>query len=148
MEKTELKAYTSQPEPNSSYLSKTQGVPSIQEPMSGSTLGMLMILSTFQYQAPPVSATYARAVDQVGHAAYVQSGGQEMQDRITSKAENTAKDVAHQIGITDAEIGVVLGGAKIYKDKQVDFTGPRLYFIRTHVTAGPGHGLVSFKVDF
>jgi hypothetical protein len=141
-------AYTLMPEPNSTYLSHTKNIPVTAEPMSGATMGLLMIMSTLQYQAPYMSPVYQNAASQAGKAAFTQSGGQAMQNQIQSKAESAAKGVVYSAGINDTELGVVLGGAKVVRDRQIDVNGPRIFFIKTHVTAAPDHGSLGIKVDF
>jgi hypothetical protein len=151
----QLRAYTLMPTDNQSYLVQTKNVPTIGEPMSGTTMGMLMLLSTLQYQAPYMNPQYSNAASQAGKAAFIQSGGQAMQDKFTSKvssqAEGIAKDAYHSVGVTDTEVGVVLGAAKVVRDKQVDVNGPKFTLIntiRTHVTVGQDHGSVGFKMEF
>jgi hypothetical protein len=143
-----LQAYTLVPEPNSSFLYRTKDVQIPQMPMSGGTLGILMILSTLQYQAPHMNPTYSNAASQAGKAAFVQSGGQGLQDQLTSKAEGAAKDAIRAVGITDTEVGAVLGTAKVVRDRQIDVNGPKIYFIKTHVTVGQDHGSLGLGVNF
>lgn len=118
------------------------------EPMSGSAMSILMLLSTLQYQAPGLSSTYSAAASQAGKAAYVQLGGQAMQDKLSSDAEAKAKSLAKSTGMTDSELGLVLVTAKIAKDHQVDLNGPKLYFIKTHFTFGQDHGSIGLGINF
>lgn len=147
METAKLKAYALQPDTNSSYLSnyKFHG-PAPQ--MDSSAIGLMMILSTLQYQAPYVAPGYSNAAAQAGKAAYIQSGGQAIQDKVASKVESKVKETCHDIGITDGAIGAVLGTAKVVRDRQVDFNGPRLFMVHTHVTLGPDHGLLGLGMNF
>jgi hypothetical protein len=152
MDSSNLRAYTLMPTPNSTYLTCTKGCQTVREPMSGSTMGLLMLLSTFQYQAPYMSPIYSNAASQAGKAAYIQSGGQAMQDKVTSvvsaKAETVAKNAYHSVGITDTEVGAVLVTAKVIRDRQIDTNGPRIYFLKTHFTVGLDHGSVGLGINF
>lgn len=136
-----LKAYTLVPDSNSSYMSNLH-YSSPGDPISGPTIGLMMALSALQWQGPTMGPVYSQAASQAGKAAYIQSGGQEMQNRVTSKVENTAKDAVHSIGITDNELGVVLGAAKVYKDRAFSVKGPRIGPIRTTLTATQNSGTV------
>jgi len=155
-ESSGLTAYTAMPVyENSTYLNKYKGIPTIAEPMSGTTMGFLMLMSTLQYQAPYMAPQYSNAASQAGKAAFIQSGGQAMQDKITGKvtsqAESMAKDTYHSVGITDTEVGVVLGAAKVFRDKQLDVNGPKFTIIntiKTHVTVGQDHATLGLKMDF
>ena len=142
-----LTAYVGVPS-NSSYLSCVKNCPTFKTPMDGSTVGIMMLLSTLQYQAPYMNPVYANAAGQAGKAAFIQVGGQDVQNKLTSKAESQAKDTIHAIGITDTELGVVLGTAKIVRDKQVDVNGPKIYFIRTHISVGQDHANLGLGFSF
>jgi hypothetical protein len=142
-----LKAYCGMPEDNSTYLANTKLMPATQ-PIGEGTVGLLMLMSTLQYQAPYMNPIYSNAASQAGKAAFVQSGGQGTQDKVMQKAEAQAKDAAHSVGVTDTEIGIVLGSAKIVRDKQVDLNGPKIFFIKTHLTVGQDRGSVGLKMDF
>jgi hypothetical protein len=148
----QLTAYVGMPSSNQSYLVCTKNCPITPQPIGGATMGMLMLLSTLQYQAPYMNSQYSTAAAQAGKAAFIQSGGQAFQDRLQTvaakKAETVAKDAYHSVGITDTEVGVVLGTAKVIRDKQLDVNGPRIYFIKTHVTVAPDHGSVGLGINF
>jgi hypothetical protein len=116
--------------------------------MDGSAVGLMMILSTLQYQAPYLNPTYSNAASQAGKAAFIQVGGQDVQNKITAQATNQAKDVVHSMGITDTEMGAVFGGAKVIRDRQVDVNGPKIYFIKTHITVGQDHANVGLGINF
>ncbi len=139
MEPVNLTASTLIPEPNSSYLCHTHINP-ISTPMDSSTVGLLMILSTLQYQTPYVNPTYSGAMAQAGKAAFMESGGQSTQDKILDLTTQKATNVVHSLGITDTEMGIVLGSAKIIKEKQFSVNGPKLGFINTHLTATQNSG--------
>ncbi len=143
----QLNAYVGVPS-NSTYLSCLKNCPVVKAPMDGGTLGLMMLMSTLQYQAPYMNPIYAGAATQAGKAAFIVSGGQDMQNRLSSKAENQAKDVFHSIGITDTEMGVVLGSAKIIKDRQLNVNGPKIYSIRTHLTVGQDNSSVGLGLSF
>ncbi len=140
-------AYTEVPEPNATYLSHTNGTPVFTDPLSGSTIGMMMILSTFQIQAP-CTGSCANATSQAGKAAYIQGGLQGTQDKMGSKAENEVKDSLHSVGITDTEMGVALGSAKIVKDRSINVNGPRIGFVKTHLTITQNSGTVGLRWSF
>ena len=142
-----LSAYTLVPD-NATYLNCYKSCPIAPQPMSGPTVGLMMLLSTLQYQAPYMNPVYANAASQAGKAAYIQSGGQAMQNKLTSQATDQTKDFAHSIGITDTEMGVVLGTAKVVRDKQLDVNGPKIYFIKTHLTVGEDHGSIGLGINF
>lgn len=143
-----LKAYTLVPDqPNASYLSNTH-FSAAPDPIGGSTIGFLMILSTLQYSAPTMSPTYSTAASKAGNAAFIQSGGQEIQGKLASRVEREAKEIVHDVGISENQVGVVLGAAKIVRDRQVEFNGPKVYFVKTHMSVSPGQGLLGLKVEF
>lgn len=143
----ELTAYVGMPTDNASYLSCMKSCPVPAAPMSSGTVGILMILSTLQYQAPYMG-TYSNAASQAGKAAFIESGAQGASNTLTSKAESVAKDAYHSVGITDTEVGAVLGAAKVMRDRQVDVNGPKIYFMKTHVTVGQDHGSLGLGIDF
>lgn len=135
----ETTAYTLMPEPNISYLVKTKDVIISAEPLSASTMGLMMMLSTFQYQAPTVNPAYSNALSQAAKAAFIESGGQAFQDKAKGYATNQGKNIIHGLGVNDTELGVVFGSAKVIRDRQIDVNGPHLLSAKTHVTVGVGH---------
>jgi hypothetical protein len=143
-----LQASTLMPDANSTYYMRTKDVPYIADPMSGSTMGLLMILSIMQYEAPYVNPAYSTALSKAGTAAYSQSGGQAFQDRATARVEKEAKGIMTSMGITEGEAAVVVGTAKVVRDKQLDIAGPRWHFIQTHLTAGMDHMTLGIKIEF
>lgn len=141
-----LTACTQVPE-NSTYLSNTHiSVP--QEAVSTPTLGLLMLLSTLQYQPTYVDAKYQAAANSAGKAAFTQVGGQAFQDKATNLAGKKAIDLAHGAGITDMEGAVVLGGYKIYKDRQVNVNGPRIGIFRSHLTVSEKSGSIGLRYEW
>ena len=145
-----LNAYTVALDANTSYLHNTHYM-AAPDPLSGSTMGLLMLLSTFQYQAPYMSPTYSNAFTQASKAAYIESGGQAFQDRLGSAATKNATTAVHYVGITDPEMGAVYGGYKvykIYKAKQLDFNGPKLFSVKTHLTCGQNGGTIGLRWEF
>jgi hypothetical protein len=143
----ELVAYVGMPTDNASYLSCMKSCPVPQAPMSSSTVGILMILSTFQYQAPHMGP-YSNAASQAGKAAFIESGEQNISNTLSSRAETAAKNAYRSVGLTDIEVGAVLGAAKVVRDKQVDVNGPNVYFVKTHLTVGQDHGSLGLGVNF
>lgn len=132
---------------NSSYLNYRSAF-SFQEPLSGSTVGILMVLSTFQYQSPTMNPTYLNAIGQASRAAFVQSGGQRFQDQLTSKAENAARYIIHSIGITEGQLGVLLGATKVIRDRSVSLDGPRIQSVKTHFNINQTNGSIGLGWDF
>jgi hypothetical protein len=116
-------------------------------------MGLMMLLSSFQFQSPLGSAAFPNAaLDQASKAAYIQSGGQAFQDNATSKVTNAAtknlREVAGNCGITEGEAAVVLGTAKVVKDRQFSLNGPQIYSIKTHLTGTPNSGIVNIKYEW
>lgn len=131
---------------NSSFLTQTKSGP-VQEPLSGSTMGVLMVLSVFQYQ-PITNPTYSNAIGQASRAAFVQVGGQALQNQLTSKAEGIAKDTIHSFGITDTEIVAVLGATKTIRDRSISLDGPKIESLKTHFTAGQNNASIGLGWNF
>ncbi len=131
---------------NSSFLVHTH-TPTFQEPLSGSTLGILMVLSVFQYDNS-INPTYSNAISQASKAAYIQSGGQAFQDKITSKAEGTARNVMHSVGITDGQVGTLLGITKVVKDRSLSLDGPKVHSVSTHLTLSQTNGSIGLEWTF
>jgi hypothetical protein len=129
-----LNAYTLVPEPNSTYLGHTSGSLVVADPMSGPTMGLMMLLSTLQYQAPYMNPVYSNAASQIGKVAFVQSGGQAVQDKTLSFATKDGLDFAHSIAITDAEMGIVGLTLKTIRARQLNLNGPKFYSIKTDLT--------------
>lgn len=142
-----LKASTLAPTPNSSYLVNTGKVPTIGT-TDGPTMGLMMMLSDFQYQAPYMNPTYSNAVSQAGKAAFVQSGGQAMQDKMTKYGTDNALKTAHEIGLTDTEMGIVGGTYKIYRSKQINVNGPKIAPINTNLTITQSSATIGLKWSF
>jgi hypothetical protein len=142
-----LTASTLAPTPNSSYLVNTGKVP-VQGTIDGSTMGLMMLLSTLQYQAPYMNPAYSNAASQAGKAAFVQVGGQGMQDKLTKYGTDNALHTAHDIGLTDTEMGIVGETYKIYRQKQIDVRGPNIYPVNTHLTINQNSATLGFKWSF
>ena|ERR1035437_9151206 len=145
---TGLSAYTLAPEPNSSYLSYTKGSPVTADPISGSTVGLMMMLSSLQYQAPTMNPMYSAAADKAGQAAFIQSGGQAFQDKFTSVVTKKGAIVAHDMGITDGEMGIVGGTYKAFRTRQIDLKGPKIYSVGTSLTMSGTSGILGVRYDF
>jgi hypothetical protein len=141
-----LNAYTLVPEPNGTYLSRTANIP-IANPLSGSTMGLMMLLSTFQYQASSMG-TYSNAATQASKAAAIVSGEQDMQDRFIKLITNDSKDAMHSVGITDTEAGIVLETAKTIKNKQLQINGPKIYLIKSKLTIGQDNASIGLGYNF
>lgn len=135
------------PSPNSSYLYNIHS-PVLQDPFSGSTMGLMMILSAFQYQPSGISQNYSNALNNASKAAFIQSGGQSMEDQFVSKTTVMFADTAHSMGLTDSEMGIVFGSAKIFKYKQMDLNGPKFYSIKTHLTINQNSGSLGLKYEW
>lgn len=142
-----LSAYTLVPEPNGTYLSKTANIP-IANPLSGSTMGLMMLLSTFQCQASSMGSTYSTAVTQASKAAAIISGEQDIQNKLIKIITNDSKDTLHSIGITDTEAGLVLETAKTIKNRQLQINGPKIYLIKTKLTIGQDNGSIGLGYNF
>jgi len=110
-------------------------------------MGVLMLLSVFQYQAPYMGQ-YSNAASQAGKAAYIQSGGQAMQDKAISKAEGIGKDGIHSVGLTDQEMGVFLGTANVLRSRQIDVNGPKILSTKIHLTISPSNATLGLKYEF
>ena len=132
---------------NSTYLYKTN-VPTVTDPLSGSTVGLLMVLSTFQYQPPTANPAYSNALGQASKAAYIQVGGQAFQDRVMGVATDKGKNVMHSIGFTDGQMGAVLGAYIVARDRQVSLDGPKIYSIKSHLTANQTGANIGFKYEW
>lgn len=132
---------------NSTYLYKIN-IPTVTDPFSGSTIGLLMILSTFQYQSPTANPAYSNALGQASKAAYVQVGGQAFQDKVMGIATDKGKNVIHSMGITDGQMGAVLGAYMIARDRRLSLDGPKIYSINTHLTYGVGNANIGFKYEW
>lgn len=130
-----------------SYLPHMNTVP-IQEPLSAPTMGLLMVLSTLQYQAPYMSPIYSSAASQIGQKAFTDMGGKSFKDRLMSGMESKGKSIAHSIGITDGELGVTLGTLRVIRARQINLNGPKIYSIRTSLTATPTDGTMVFKYEW
>jgi hypothetical protein len=139
-------AIKSQPEYNYTYLSNTHativGLP------DNSFVGLMMILSIFQFGSQSVNPIYSNATSQMGRAAYIVSGGQTAQDKLSTVITRKAFDVIHSVNITDSEIGVVLGTMKIARERKIDINGPRLGIFRSHVTLTPNAGNIGLKYEW
>ena len=139
-----LTAHTVQP--NTSYLSNTHTAP-IADPMSGSTMGLMMLMSAFQFQTPYMNPIYANAATTASKQAYTLSGGQKLQDDLTNVAGKDAVNWAHVIGLTDGELGVAGGAAKILRDKKAVLNGPKINTVKTSLTIEQSSGIIGFKYE-
>ncbi len=142
-----LQASTIVSDTNSSYFNDTH-LSIAPDPISGSTMGVMMLLSTLQYQAPYMGPMYSGAAGQAGKAALIESGGQAFQDKFLSVMGHKSKDVAHSIGITDGELGATLGTLKVIRDRQINLSGPRMYSVKTDLTINQSSGSMNFKYEW
>lgn len=133
-------------EPNSSYLANLQLVSKPQ--MDGSTIGLMMVLSTLQYQAPYLNPNYSNAAYQASKAASIESGLTDMQSKVLKMMTNNVKNTAHSMGVNDTEIVILLGTTNTIKNKNLDFNGPELGSIKTHLNINTNIGSVGFKYDW
>lgn len=115
--------------------------------MSESTVGLLALLSTLNFYAP-VSPAYMSAANAAGRAAFIQSGGQALQDKLTSISETRARRAIYWLGISDTQIAVLLGTAKVINDKQLALPGPRFYQVNTSFSVAPEYGSVGLSWGF
>lgn len=134
-------------EANSSYLA-TVNAPHIANVPDSGSIGLMMILSTFQYYPTANNPTYSNAIGQASKAAFIQSGGQGVQDKLASKALDVAKDSFHYLGITDGQLGTVFGAAKVIRDRQINTPGPNIYNINTHLTISQTGGSIGLGWKF
>jgi hypothetical protein len=141
-------AYTLMPEPNQTYLVQTKNVVVPTDPLSGSTVGLMMVLSSFQYQSPTLNTTYSSALNQASHAAFVEVGGQAFQDKTTSYATRNGTDFAHSIGLTDGEMGLAAFTLRTVQRKQINLNGPKVYGIKGSLTLTPNSYNVGFKYEY
>ncbi len=91
---------------------------------------------------------YSGAAGQAGKAAFIESGGQALQDRFLSVMVHKSKDVANSIGITDGELGATLGTLKVIRDRQINLSGPRMYSVKTDLTINQSSGSMNFKYEW
>jgi hypothetical protein len=118
------------------------------EPLSGPTMGLMMLLSTLQYQAPYMNPVYSDAAYKAGKAAYIESGGQKLEDNLKKYGTDQANDGMLEIGLTEAEIGILAGSVKTYRTKQINVRGPKIGFIETKLTAGENNGSIGLRWNF
>ena len=139
----DLTACTLVPEANVSYLAHTSGTP-VVAPMSGSTMGLMLFLSTLQYQPSYLGPAYSGPAAQAGKAAFVEAGGPQSQNNLRTYS----LDQGHEMGITNAEGAVVFGAARIIQKRQIDWTGPSFYSVKPHLTLSPNSGTLGLKWSF
>jgi len=139
----DLTACTLVPEANVSYLAHTSGTP-VVAPMSGPTLGLMMFLSTLQYQSSYLGPTYSNAAGQAGKAAFVEAGGPQGQNNLRTYGLNQS----HEMGLTNAEGAIIFGTARILQKRQIDWTGPSLYSVKPHLTLSPQSGSIGLKYEW
>jgi hypothetical protein len=133
--------------PNSSYLSNLHS-PDIKAPMDSTTMGLMMMLSTLQYQAPYLNNTYSNAVSQASKAAFITSGGQAMQDSIANNFTKNGLDFARSAGLTDTEMGIVGFTAKTVRSRQVNIKGPTFGPIKSSIQGTNNSGSIGLKWEF
>lgn len=141
-------AYTLMPEPNQTYLVQTKNLMVPADPLSGSTVGLMMILSTFQYQPSLMGSNYVEALSQASQAAFVASGGQQFENKTVSVVGKDGIDFAHSIGIDDTEMGVVGFSLRTVQRKQFHVNGPRFYGIKSNLTLSPGNGDLGLSYEW
>ena len=134
-----LNACTLVPEVNSSYLYDTHY--SGHDPLSGSTMGLMMLLSSLQYQAPYIPGPYQQAAQQAGHSAYIMVGGQAAEDQTNAVIGKVGKQVGdqalntvHSMGIGDAELGAGYIAYKIVSDKKINVDAIKVGKVRFNLT--------------
>jgi hypothetical protein len=117
-------------------------------PLSDPTMGLMMLLSTFQYQAPYMNPTYSNAASQAGKAAFVESGGQAVQDKFLKGETKDGMDFAHSIGLTDMEMGIVGFAGKTIRSRQINVRGPSIGPIRSSLTGTENSGSIGLVWRF
>lgn len=140
-------ACTLVPDTNSTYLYKTH-TPVIIEPMSGSTMGLMMLLSTLQYQSSYLPSQYSDAANRAGQAAFIQSGGKAMQDKMTNMATKEGQSTAYSLGLTDFEMGATGLIYKTIRSKQVNIKGPSIGPVKTTLQGTQNSGTIGFKYEW
>jgi hypothetical protein len=138
---SDLTAYTLSVDLNSTYLSQTSTLPATRH-INDPTLGLMMLLSTLQYESPYMNQTYSNAANQAGKAAYVESGGQGLQNNFLQRLGKETTDAGHQMGLTDTEMGILFETAKTAKTHKLDINGPKVYFMKTRLTIEESRGSV------
>lgn len=119
----------------------------VQNPMDSGTMGLLMILSVFQYQTP-TNPTYNWTLSQAGHAAYIQSGAQDFQDKLASKAEYVVRTTIRSIGVTDGQVGVLIGITNTIRTKELSLDGPRIQSVTTHLHVSENSANIGLGLEF
>jgi hypothetical protein len=132
---------------NGSYLSNTGHIPTNPH-LGGATMGLMMLLSSFQYQAPYMNPVYSNAASQAGKAAFMESGGQDTQDKfmkmVTSDGTKTLKDA----GITDTEMGAAGLAVRTLRSRQLNLNGPKIYSVKSSLTADQNGASLGLRWDF
>lgn len=141
-------AYTLMPEPNQTYLVQTKNVVVPADPLSGSTIGFMMILSSFQYQPTVMGPMYSDAVSKASNAAFIVNGGQAFQNKATNYATRNGIDFAHSIGVTDTEMGIVGFSLRTIQRRQLNINGPKLYGVKANLIVGPSSDSLGLKYEF
>lgn len=136
-------------ETNSSYFIYTTSTIPLSATYPPSVTGLMALLSVMQYQAPYMSPTYSGAAQQAGHAAFIVSGGQAFQDKATAMATKTGEDAIKSavnfVGlVSEQQLGLALGVAKVIRDGRIDIEGPKVYDATTHISADPSDASVGF----
>lgn len=132
---------------NSSYLANTHYT-APKASLDGSTMALMMVLSTFQYGSLSSDPSAANAFSQAGKAAYIQSGGQAVQDRLGKMAETNATGFVHSMGLTDVEMGAVYEAYRVNKTHQIKFNGPRIGRIKSDLTLDMQTANIGLKYEF
>ena len=132
---------------NSTYLSNYKYTAQTQ--LDNDTVGFMAFLSVLKFESPYMGQ-YSDAASKAGDVAFSLSGGQKLQDQFNNKVINPNSKLfetkilgfLHSLGITDTELGIIVGSAKIYRDKGIDVKGPRLGVFESHLTLNTDHGLI------
>lgn len=131
-------------EPNSSYL-YCKNIPVTSDPISGSTMGFMALLSVLQYQAPYMGPEYSRAATAAGRAAFIESGGQAFQEKLVGVATKNGLETIHSVGVTDGELGFIAGTVKTIKDRQLTIKGPKIRGIGSNLTVTPNSSNITLN---
>jgi hypothetical protein len=102
-------------------------------------MGLMMLLSTLQYQAPHIGPFYQEAAKKVGRAAFVESGGQSAQDGVLRMATDKGKEAG-----LESQMALLVGAAKTVRDRELTLNGPKIDFVKTKLTVSPNSGTLGF----
>jgi hypothetical protein len=112
--------------------------------MTEPTIGLMAIISTLSLYSP-LPPSYTNATNAAGRAAFIQSGGQAIQDKILAYSENKAHKTLNSLGVTDNQMAIVVGTVKVIREQRISFPGPKFDRIRTNLAVTPNSGFVGLE---